>query len=94
MAAGSSFVGQVGGLVAPDSRPCAFFSIVGVSEADPIKPGWPWMVIRQDQNGFKEAFAMLLSAKQSGTPIQVNTTGSAVSNCDGYVGVSNLFFQP
>jgi len=85
--------GLVGGLVPPDSRPCVFFSIIGVSEADPtVKPGWPWFAVRQSQNGFKELYALLLSAKLSGNPVIVSTTGAAVSECDGYVGVSNAYY--
>jgi hypothetical protein len=92
--ASGPITGLVGGLVPPDSRPYAFFSIIGVSEADPtVKPGWPWLAVRQSQNGFKELYALLLSAKLSGTPVNVITTGVAVSECDGYVGVSKAYYD-
>ena len=88
----ASITGSVGGLVPPDYRPCAFFSLVGVAEASTVKPGWPWFAIRQTQNGFKELYALLLSAKLTGTPVIVNATGVAVSECDGYVGISNAYY--
>jgi len=66
-----SITGLVGGLVPPDSRPCVFLSIIGVSEADPtVRPDWPWFAVRQSQHGFKELYALLLSAK-----LATKTTG-------------------
>ena len=92
-ASAAQFTGQVGGLVPPDSRPCVFVSIVGVSAADPvIMSSSSWIAIPQSQNGFKETYALLLAAKLSGTPVTITTTGAAVPACDGYVGLANAYF--
>jgi hypothetical protein len=82
--------GSINRLVPPDARPCAFFSLSGVAQADPVLPGQPWIAIRQSQNGFKEIYAMLLAAIHSGVPITVATTGVAVAECDGFVGMATV----
>ncbi len=64
---------------------CYYFTLNGVSQADPVNPGSPWFgVSRTAHPGAKELFAVLLAARLTGTPINVNTTGSL--EC-GYAGV-------
>jgi hypothetical protein len=88
----AQLTGQINSIVAPDHRPCAFVSIVGIPSADPtVNPSWPWVAIKQSQNGFREIYALLLSAKFSGTPVVIATTGVAVPECDGYVGLSGAY---
>jgi len=89
-----TWTGEVRGLVPPDNRPCVFFSIAGVPQADPVQPGWPWIAVRQSQNGFKEIYALLLAARHSGTPVTVTTTGVAVPECDGYAGLLRISYDP
>jgi hypothetical protein len=88
------WTGEVQGLVPPDTRPCVFFSIAGVSQADPVMPGWPWIALRKSHASFKEIYAFLLAAKHSGEPVTVSTTGTAVSECDGYVELGNIYHAP
>jgi hypothetical protein len=93
-ASADTFTGQVQGLATPDSRPCVFFSIAGVTQADPVRPGSPWVVVRQSQNGFKELYALLLAAKHTGAPVTVTTNGTAVAECDGHVGLIHAYHAP
>ena len=65
----------------PDGRPCTFFILDGVSPADPSTPNTPWMVLRQASPGYKENLAILMSAKLTGRPVNVSTTGTVVSEC-------------
>jgi hypothetical protein len=71
----------------PDSRPCTFFILDGVSAADPATPNTPWMALRQSHVGYRENLAVLMSAKLTGRPVQVVTTGAVVPEC-GHVDVS------
>lgn len=50
-ASAAQLSGQVGGLVPPDDRPCAFFSLVGINEADPLRPGSPWIAAIRENVG-------------------------------------------
>lgn len=67
----------------PDSRPCTFFQLVGVSTADPLTPNLPWMMLRQASPGYKENLALLMSAKLTGAHVNVSTTGAVVPECGG-----------
>lgn len=78
--------GTVERMLPPDSRPCLFFTLTGVSVADPSLPSSPWFAIRQSQNGYKETFALLLAAKHTGLPVTVSTTGGVVTEC-GHAGI-------
>ena len=59
-----------------DGADCIYFTLGGVSEADPVKPGDPWFAIPRSQYGAKDAYAMLLSAKLSGQVVNVATRGT------------------
>jgi hypothetical protein len=78
---------QVGIIRAPDGRPCTFFSLVGVSVADPVVPNSAWFAIPQAAVGYKEMLALLLSSKLTGKSVYVSTTGAVNASC-GQVEVS------
>lgn len=67
---------------------CAFITLDGVSEADPIVPGIPWFALNTTQNGYKESFALLMSAFLTGLTLQIATTGK--TSCNGYAEVSYI----
>lgn len=72
----------VGRIFAPDDRPCLFFELSGVPQADPLVPGNSWMAVPQSQDGYQEIYALLLWAKATGTPISAVTSGQlAASQC-------------
>ena len=62
-------------------RPCTLFQLVGVSEADPVKPGSPWFVLESTAPEYRVMVATLLAAKASGKNVQVTTTGTISSPC-------------
>ena len=67
---------------------CFYFTLDGVTEADPVLPGAMWFAIPRTQNGSKDAYAMLLAAKLSGQPLRVHTNGTL--SC-GYATASEVF---
>lgn len=69
----------------PDHRACLFFSLAGVTTADPITPNMTWFSVPINHPGFKEIVAMLIAARTSRLPVTVYTTGSI--EC-GHAGVS------
>lgn len=72
------------------SADCIFFTLDGVSEADPVKPGNTWFAIDRTQFGAKDAYAMLLSAKISGTSVTVRTSGTLAC---GWASVESVIMQ-
>jgi hypothetical protein len=58
---------------------CFYFTLQGVAEADPVKPGDPWFAISRGQYGAKDAYAMLLAARLTGQAVYVQTSGTL--NC-------------
>jgi hypothetical protein len=86
--------GEIRGLLPPDSRPCAFFSIAGVPQVDPVRPNSPWVAVRKDHPSFREIFAFLLAARHTGTPVTVSTSGTAVAQCDGHVELTYVYHTP
>jgi hypothetical protein len=82
-ATAADFVNKtVGNIRGPDGRPCTFFTLEGVSEADPGTPGTPWFALRQASPGYEENLAILISAKLTGRPIQVTTAGVVAGGCN------------
>jgi len=73
-----------------DSADCFYFTLQGVSEADPAKPGDPMFAIPRTQYGAKDAYAMLLAAKISGEPVVVKTRGTLAC---GYAAVAEVQMQ-
>ena len=71
----------------PDSRPCTFFMLTGVAEADPVVAGNPWFSIPQTHLGYKEITSVLLAARTAGKTITVSTTGTTAC---GHAAVSSI----
>src|SRR5687768_11964373 len=67
---------------------CFYFTLDGVAEADPVVPGANWFAIPRTQNGSRDAYAMILSAKISGMTVRVHTNGTV--SC-GYATASEVF---
>ncbi len=68
------------------SRPCTFFRLEGVNQADPAQPG-EWFAIPRSHPAYAENFAALLTAKVSKLLINVSTNGT---NQCGFAGVDNI----
>ena len=62
-------------------RPCTLFTLVGVSQSDPVVPGSNWFAIPQTAPAYKEMVATLLLAKATGRLVDVATTGLVPSEC-------------
>jgi hypothetical protein len=73
-----------------DGADCIYFTLQGVSEADPIKPGEPTFAIPRAQYGAKDAYAMLLAAKLSGSTVRVLTRGTLAC---GYASVAQIMMN-
>ena len=67
---------QVADLLAPDYRPCTFFQLQGVAEADPVNPNNPWFAVPNDHIGYDEIVSMLITATTSQRQITVATNGN------------------
>jgi len=68
------------------SADCYFFTLDGVSEADPVRPGIPWFAVDRNAHlGAKELYATLLAARLSRAPITVYTSGAVAC---GYAAVN------
>jgi hypothetical protein len=72
----------------PDTRPCAFFQLQGVTTADPVAPGSPWFAIPMTNVGFHEQFALLLTASFGPHTVVAKTTGKLVC---GVAEVNNIY---
>jgi len=70
---------------------CFYFTLDGVSEADPIRPGVAWFAVDRDVHpGAKDLYAALLAARLSGSSITaVNTSGGLAC---GYAAVYYVIF--
>jgi hypothetical protein len=77
----------------PDSnRDCVFFELSGVAQADSGVPtSGAWFAVPRSHYGFKEIYAMLLTAKAMNLPITVGTTGLAAAGCTAFVGVAYVY---
>jgi hypothetical protein len=68
---------------------CIYFTLHGVSVADPALPSTgAWFAMPRTQNGSRDAYAMLLTAKVSGLPVRVSTTGAIAC---GYPQVASIY---
>lgn len=67
---------------------CFYFRLDGVSEADPVKPNDPWFAVSRTAYGAKDAYALLLAARVTGTAVHIVTTGAMVC---GYASASFVF---
>jgi len=75
----------------PDSRPCTFFQLKGVTQASPARVS-PWFAVNRSALGYKEMVSMLLMAFSSGRSVMVTTTGALDDAC-GEAQVSRVFIQ-
>src|SRR5690348_14388379 len=67
------------GVLQPDhpSADCFYFTLSGVTEADPVRPGIAWFAVsRTAHPGAKELFASLLAAKLTNSLVTITTDGS------------------
>jgi len=74
----------------PDSRPCTFFKLKSVAEADSSVPTNPWFAVPTAHNGHDVIVSMLLAAFMSGKKVNVSTTGGV--EC-GHAAISNVHFS-
>lgn len=75
-----------------DAADCFYFMLEGVNQPGPAANG-PWFAMSRSQYGAKDAYALLLAAKLSGTPVSVrSTTTSAV--CGGYATANAVWTAP
>lgn len=76
------------------NQDCVFFTLTGVSQADPISAGSPWFAVPSTQTGFNQVYATLLAAKVSGGTLLVSTSGAlAGGDCGNYAGVYYVVLQ-
>ena len=88
-AAAADHVGkQISTISFNTSTQCLYLKLQGVSQADPLAPGNPYMVIPRSHPDFAQMFAMLLSARAINAPINIVTDG--VPACGGMTGISAL----
>jgi hypothetical protein len=66
----------IGRIQMPDTRPCVFFFLQGVSVADPINPGDMWFTLPKSDPAYYEKMSTLVNAKLAGKTINVVTDGS------------------
>lgn len=59
-----------------DGRACIFFTLNGVSEADPVASSQPWFALPKSASNFAELNAMLLSAKLASRNVSIQTDGT------------------
>jgi len=86
--AAATHTGNIAIVHNPDSRPCLFFQVSGVNEADPIVPGNPWFSVPQTHTGYKEIVATLLVARINGQSITVGTNGDVVCGHAAVMGMT------
>ena len=73
-----------------DGADCTYFTLQGVSEADPVTPGDATFAIPRTQFGARDGYAMLLAAKISGRTVRVITRGTL--SC-GYASVAEILME-
>ncbi|MFT6389445.1 MAG: hypothetical protein ACJAUP_002837 [Cellvibrionaceae bacterium] len=66
---------EVESILSPDSRPCTFFRLKGVVQADPAVNNHAWFSVPLDHNGHDVIVSMLLTAYAAGKKLNVVTTG-------------------
>jgi hypothetical protein len=71
----------VGQLQVDSGTGCYYFTLIGVTQADPVSPS-PWFAMPMSQAGAKDSYATLLAAKLSGQQVTATTNGTVV--CGGY----------
>jgi len=74
--------------ISVDHRPCLFFKLVGVAEADPVVAGQWWFTVPRTHTAYREILNLLVTARVATLPVSVTTTGNIV--CDGHAEVSQV----
>ena len=59
-----------------DGRPCLFFTLQGVAQADPVHPSAAHFAVSTDHPNYATMVSILLSAKMGRASVTVSTTGS------------------
>jgi hypothetical protein len=73
---------------------CVWFTLVGVSQGDPILPGSPGFALPRSQTGYSEIYAMLQAAKLSGSSLVIETTGAVAGGaCGNYAQIACVVLQ-
>ena len=83
----ASHTNQQIGQVLIDGRPCLFFILKNVPQADPAVPGQLWFALPTTNANYQSFASILLSAKVSGQPVNVQTDGTIAC---GYATVSTV----
>lgn len=78
---------------APDNRPCLFFQLEGVGEADPVKLNGPWVAVPVTHYGYDTIVAIMQSAHMGELPVSVSTTETIVTECSGLAKVNAVKFS-
>jgi len=75
---------------------CLYFMLRDVTQADPVVPNNPWFAVPATQNGYKEMYAMLLTAWVTGKSVSARTTGTvAGGECGNYSLTSETYiYEP
>ena len=89
-ASATTWNNQIIGVLTIDTRPCLFFQLTGVAQADPVVPNSPEFAVPTTAANYQTMVSMLLSAKLSGKPLLVVTDGTV--SC-GYATVVGLGFD-
>ena len=74
-------------------RPCAFFRLDGVPEADPVRAGAPWFAVPRSHPAFNEVFALLVTAKATNLPVTITTDGTGATSCGGFAAVNFVWIE-
>jgi hypothetical protein len=64
------------GMIIVDTRPCAFFQLGGVGQADPVSPSNPWLSIGTTDPNYQVLVSMMMTAKAGNLPVTVVTDGT------------------
>lgn len=76
---------QVENVQVDPSNGCIYFTLKGVAEADPVKPGNQWFTLNGSAPGANHIMSLLLMSYATGETLKVSTTGTSVC---GYAGAS------
>jgi len=89
------YTATIAQLQAPSfNQDCIWFTLTGITQADPSVPNSPWFALARTQTGFTEIYAMLLATKMSGATIAILTTGASAGGvCSAYAGVAQVTAQ-
>lgn len=85
--------GFIEAIQTPDERPCYFFTLKNVSEADPTIAKSPWFAIAKSHKGYKEVVSTIITAFALKKQVTVGTTGTGATSCDELAEVSYVNVQ-